>query len=358
MSAHRLYDIWFSTIRKLLPQERVTRVRTLAWMVVGLHVSQSAHLSGVARKLPLAAKLTSTTDRFRRFLNNKAFRVRTWYQPIARQLLAEAALGGTVRLIVDGTKLGAGHQLLMVALAYRRRALPIAWTWVKGSRGHSTTSKQLVLLSYVHSLMPDKVSVLLVGDCEFGAVAIARQLEAWHWGYVLRQQGDTRVCVSRTALIWQFFITLAAERSQCVWYERALVTIKHLYHANLLAYWERGQKEPWLLMTNLPDASSALTAYRRRMWVEEMFGDWKGHGVDVETTHLGRFQRLSRLVFVVALWYLWLVTRGAQAIKAGERALVDRRDRRDLSVFRIGLCTIARRCALNQRFGIRLLPGY
>jgi len=358
MSAHRLYDIWFGTIRKLLPQERVTRVRTLAWMVVGLYVSQSAHLSGMARTLPLAAKLTSTTDRFRRFLNNKAFRVRTWYQPIARQLLAQAALGGSVRLILDGTKVGAGHQLLMVALAYRRRALSIAWTWVKGSRGHSTTSKQLALLRYVHSLMPGKVCVVLVGDCEFGAVAMARQVAAWQWRYVLRQQGDTRVCVSRTALTWQCFVTLAAGRNQCVWYERALVTVKHLYHANLLAYWEPGQKEPWLLMTNLPDARSALHAYRRRMWIEEMFGDWKGHGVDIETTHLRRIQRLSRLVFVIALWYLWLVTRGSQAIKSGQRALVDRRDRCDLSVFRVGLYTIARRCALNQTFGIRLLPGY
>ena len=358
MSAHHLYDTWIGTIRKLLPQERVTRVRTLAWMVVGLYLSQSVHLSGMARKLPFAAKLTSTTDRFRRFLNNKAFRVRAWYQPIARQLLAEAALSGTVRLILDGTKVGAGHQLLMVALAYRQRALPIAWTWVKGSRGHSTTSQQLALLRYVRSLMPGKVRVVLVGDCEFGAVAMARQVAAWHWGYVLRQQGDTRVCVSRTALIWCHFVTLVTGRNKLVWYERALVTIKHLYHANLLAYWEPDQKEPWLLMTNLADARSALNAYRRRMWIEEMFGDWKGHGVDIETTHLRRIQRLSRLIFIVALWYFWLVTRGAQAIKSGARALVDRRDRRDLSVFRIGLYMIARRCALNQSFGIRLLPGF
>jgi len=32
--------------------------------------------------------------------------------------------------------------------------------------------------------------------------------------------------------------------------------------------------------------------------------------------------------------YLWLVTRGSQAIKSGERYLVDRRDRRDRSLFR------------------------
>ena len=34
---------------------------------------------------------------------------------------------GEIRLIADGTKVGFNHQLLMIAIAYRRRALPIAW---------------------------------------------------------------------------------------------------------------------------------------------------------------------------------------------------------------------------------------
>jgi hypothetical protein len=46
----------------------------------------------------------------------------------------------------------------------------------------------------------------------------------------------------------------------------------------LLAYWEIGEKEPWRLATNLPDLSMTLRYYRRRMWIEEMFGDNKSHG--------------------------------------------------------------------------------
>ena len=36
-------------------------------------------------------------------------------------------------MVVDGTKVGFVHQLLMVAIAYGRRALPVASTWVKAS---------------------------------------------------------------------------------------------------------------------------------------------------------------------------------------------------------------------------------
>ena len=74
---------------------------------------------------------------------------------------------------------------LLVAIAYRRRAIPLAWTWVKGSRGHSTSHKQMALLAYVHGLIPANSKVLLVGDAEFGEVEVQKLLQKWHWKYVL-----------------------------------------------------------------------------------------------------------------------------------------------------------------------------
>jgi hypothetical protein len=56
-------------------------------------------------------------------------------------LQAMADTVGEIRLIADGTKVGFGHQLLMVSVAFRRRAIPIAWTWVRKSRGHSSAAK-------------------------------------------------------------------------------------------------------------------------------------------------------------------------------------------------------------------------
>jgi hypothetical protein len=149
LSAHHLYDTWFNRIRELLPAERITRARIVAWMVVGLYLSQSVHLSCIAWRLPFVAKLTSVADRFRRVIHNQAFAAHAWYQQIAEALLAEAARCGTVRLIVDGSKVGAAHQLLIVALAYRKRALPIAWDWVQCARGHSKVEMQLELLQWV-----------------------------------------------------------------------------------------------------------------------------------------------------------------------------------------------------------------
>ena len=101
----------------------------------------------------------------------------------------------------------------------------------------------------------------------------------------------------------------------------------------------------------------ALRAYRRRAWIEEMFGDIKGNGFDLESTHLHSFIRLSRLTLVVILLYDWLATTGVKSIKAGLRHLVDRKDRRDLSIFQIGWRIINRRLINGQPIPIPLFPA-
>ena len=77
-----------------------------------------------------------------------------------------------------------------------------------------------------------------------------------------------------------------------------------------------------------------------------MFGDMKKHGFDLELTMLRHFDRLSRLTLAVVLLYVWLVSTGTRTIRDGLRNLVDRNERRDLSIFQIGLRFIER-CVIN-----------
>ncbi len=308
MAVTRLYHSLISQIRHHLPDQHAYRVRNLAWMMVGIFYSKSVHLAKIANKIPGHAYRASREQRLRRFLKNPAVRVRSWYRPTAQQLLQAAADTGEIRLIIDATKVSAHHQLLMVALAYRRRALPIVWTWVRKSRGHSSGYKQLALLSYVRLLVPPQPLVT--------------------------RQGQAR------------------------WLENALLTQQHRHPCHLLAWWKRGEKEPWLLATNLPSSRTAKRYYCYRMWIEEMFADLKGSGFDLERSRLRYFLRLSRLTQVVAWLYLWLVAFGSAVIKQGRRKEVDHPHRRDLSIFRIGF-DMLERCLINQwLYHLRPLPYF
>jgi len=343
MPINHLYDTWKMRIMELRPGQRITQVRAFVWLIIGIYLSRSVNMSKVAGKIPGEAKLTSATRRLSRLLDNPAIRVRAWYEPIARQWLeAQFRSIGEIRLIVDGTKIGFGHQLLIVCLAYRKRSIPIAWTWAKHVRGHSDAGKQLALLAYVRKLLPKGAAVILVGDTEFGPVEVLRQLDTWGWFYVLRQKTSTHVWLKEQPG-WQDFDSFVQKPGQSVWLGPCYLTEYHIYPVNLLAHWEIGEKEPWCLATNLPDRQMTLSYYARRMWIEEMFGDFKKHGFDLESTMLRHFLRLSRLTLAVALLYVWLISIGGRTIRDGLRHLVDRTDRRDLSIFQIGLRLIERR---------------
>ena len=346
MSINHLYDTWKQRIMKLRPQQRITQVRNFTWLLVGIFQSRSVSLSRIAGKIPGRARLLSTTRRLSRLLANPAIGVREWYEPIAQEWLqTQSRCLGEIRLLVDGTKVGFAHQLLIVCLAYRKRAIPIAWTWVNHVRGHSTANLQLALLTTVRRLIPTGAPVLLVGDCEFGSIAVLRQLDKWGWFYVLRQKGDTGVWLP-TFNDWQPFGSLIHSPGQSSWLGSGYLAVCEIYPCNLLVHWGTGEKEPWLLATNFPDHQIALRFYKRRMWIEEMFGDFKKHGFDLEHTMLRHADRLSRLTLAVVLLYVWLVSIGTQTIRNGLRSLVDRTDRRDLCIFQIGL-RIIERCLCN-----------
>ncbi len=136
----------------------------------------------------------STTRRLTRFFANPAIHVRQWYRSVATDLIAQKAdTFAEIRLIADSTKVGHYRQLLIVPLAYRRRSLPLMWTWVRHQKGHSSAFLQVALLEYVHRLIGDGMPVILIGDSEFDAVEVLSAHDAWDWRYVVRQKGHCLV---------------------------------------------------------------------------------------------------------------------------------------------------------------------
>jgi hypothetical protein len=323
-------------------------VRNLAALISGMAASRAVGLSQIAAVLPGQAQLLSVVRRLDRFLENPAFTVRAWYEPVVRALL-QARPERTLYLIIDSTQIGLDKQWLVVALAYRRRALPIAWDWVAYAKGHSSAKQQLALLGYVHTLIPAGRSVLLVGDAEFGSLPVLQTLAQWGWEYVFRQKGQVLVHPNGLGA-WQKFHTLAPHPGTSRWCYHWRLSSHQAHCTHLVAHWAPGARQPWLLVTNLTSLPRALHAYRRRMWIEELFGDVKGHGVHFDATHLRDPEKLSRLAFAVVLLYLGCVAFGTHTLRQQVCPTVDRHERRDLSLFQIGWRLIQRRFANARRF--------
>jgi len=351
------YVKWQARLKQLIPDTCASRLKNFALLIVGIFASRSVYLSVLSRKVPIRAKKLSLAKRFKRFLDNPAVDVEAWYKPWATHLLASAGSGGHIHLVVDTTKVSAYKRLLMIAVAYQRRTLPIIWCWIDHPRGHGKVSQQTDLLKRLKPLIPPGVQVSLVGDSEFGHVDVIRLLEKWQWDYTLRQQGRTLYRQSHQAQ-WQRIDAFAIRPGQCFWLGQVFLTEKHAHPTQLVLYWKQGEKEPWYLATNQLSGLPAVRLYKRRMWIEEMFGDMKGHGFDLELSRLRTADRLSRLTLAVCILYVWLVTLGEHVLWHGLNSEVDRTDRQDLSIFRLGWDWLERRLTFDDPIPILLRPNF
>ncbi len=352
-----LYCTLHNVMMQRIPDECESRLSNLLWLMMGMFLARSVQLNLVARKLPLTARKLSTVQRLRRFLRNGAVQVREWYAPTAQALLLAAGSGGQVRLIMDSTKVSGRHRLIMVSVGYRRRSVPLAWIWARGARGHCTTQVQIKLLGYVQRRLPLGVQVSLVGDCEYGNPLLIEYLDHWGWAYALRQPGDHLVMTKGDGQ-WQRIEDLPLTSGETQWWGRVVLTRASAYPVNLVLHWQPGQKEAWYLATSCLTPQSTLALYRRRMWIEEMFGDMKIPGFDLEASHLRHFLRLSRLTLAVCLLYVWLIALGEYVLTQALAPEVDRHDRRDLSIFRLGWDFLERRLALSDPIPLVFIPSF
>jgi hypothetical protein len=353
----RLYSSLYLRLVQVWPGECDSRIINMVYLLMGIWGARSVQTGRIAAHIPVKAKKMSLVRRLERFLSNGAVRVRAWYKPIAHGIIAAASTVGEIHLVLDTTKVSTYHRLLMVGVAYRRRVLPLAWTWVQAPRGHSSTHKQVALLSYVRGLIPSGIRVSLVGDCEFGHTAVLRAMHTWRWDYALRQSGHLLVQLPKTQS-WVRLDSLLTGRSNCRFIAGVKLTAVHAIETNVMLCWDKRYPEPWLLATNLTRPRLILRLYHRRSWIENMFGDLKDNGFDFERSALRHFLRLSRLTLAVCLLYVWFLAFGTQLVKTGLHLQVDRTDRRDLSLFRIAWDSLHRALLWALPFDVLFQPFF
>lgn len=352
----QLYHKILGQLCKWLPEERVTRKRNLALMVTGLYLSAAVHLSRIVSKWPVEAKAPSLVNRLQLFLDNERLTPRDCYRPLAANLIA--ALAGTeLRLVVDITKVGFDHRAMVVGVAYRRRTLPLAWSVHKGSIGNVPVNRIIELLEEVYALVPYGYPVELVADCGFRSADLVRWLREREWHFVIRQPGNTKVRLLSGQ--WRFLRDFPIQSGQThiigsVWIART----NPCGPVWLVLHWGKGEEEPWFLVSDraMQKPRPLIKAYKLRMWMEEMYGDMKKHGFNLETTQLRDAKRIERLMLGVCIAFVWLITLGSWVVKNGYRHLIDVKSRRDKSYFRLGWDWVARCISLGYPLRLHFKP--
>ncbi|WP_287314676.1 hypothetical protein [Moorena sp. SIO1G6] len=94
----------------------------------------------------------------------------------------------------------------------------------------------------------------------------------------------------------------------------------HSLDCTLLANWESGYADPWLILTDLSPQQAQICWYSMRSWIECLFKDIKRGGLGWHHTFRSdpglsatlREQRAERLWLAIATATLWLVSVGGE----------------------------------------------
>jgi hypothetical protein len=337
----RVYRTIRTAMKQLYPTEPKGNtgrmLTTLAALVSGIVLGKSCQLPSIARKAPDHAKADSRIKRYSRWVQNERIDHQRYYLPFVRELLEHLAQIRELVFVIDGSEVGQECITLMISLIYGKRALPITWLVVKGSKGHLSERLHLDLLSQLQAILPENCQAIFLGDGEFDGIELQAALQSFNFHYVCRTAKNTQLY--EDGLLFSFTDLCLRPGDQIsipnVWFTR-----EGYGPVTVIARWGRGFAEPIFLVTNFELPDEAIYWYKKRFQIETFFSDEKSRGFYLQKSHLSNPRRLCILMIAACLAYLWIIYLGLVALRKDLVKMIHRSDRCDWSLFRLGLALL------------------
>lgn len=311
-----------------------------------IHLLQSIKevtLEKLANALPLAIKFQSRRKRIQRFLSLPNLTIEKVWFPIVKEWLSTYLRDEKIiYLAIDRTN-WSRINLFVVSVIWDKRAVPIYFTLLP-KLGSSNLTEQQKLLSQVIPIF-NNYKVCILGDREFCSVKLAKYLQNLNVYFCLRLKKNEFIEVEKDIFVELKSLGLAPGTSFFIKGVKVTKT-RGFISFNVAAKWKRkingvAPKEGWFILTNFDSLELAISAYKQRFDIEEMFRDFKKGGYNLEDTNV-ESDRFISLVLLIAIAYTSATIQGRHIKRKGIQKYVARtkersRSERRHSSFYIGL---------------------
>jgi Transposase DDE domain len=312
-----------------LPALRPAQHRGLAEWVAGVVAAGSGCEAAILSALaPLGVEPQALRSRLREFVYDGAERaapcaisleVEACFAPLLAWIVAWWS-GDTLPLAIDATSLRDRQVVLSLSVLYRGSAIPVAWV-VLPHRGKGAWIPELErLLALVAPAVPATMTVLVLTDRGLWSPRLWRQMRDLGWHPLMRIRPDATF--APTGQRRQRAHELIPGAGWC-WVGAGIAfkeKAKQLA-ATLVVVWGRGQREPWLLLTDLEPEAVDGSWYGLRVWIELGFRALKSLGWHWERTRRTDPARIARHWLVLAIATLLSLAVGTRLEDAAQRGI-------------------------------------
>ena len=327
-------------VQDLFPDLHGHQVKTLSEAVLAMIAVGHSQLSRMALVDFGTATVPSGERRFQRLVANVRLNMPELVEVWSGAVLADPS---QMTLILDETPKHNDLRAMKLCRQVRGRAVPVIWSCYKpDALPMPQDALVLDLLQRAAEAMSANSEPTLLADRGLSWPEVLDFCVEHHWHYVLRVQSQTRVKLDDGRVL---SIGELVPKCGNTWRGQGCVFKKAGWRrTNIVAYWAGTAKEPWLLISDLPPSRLRCQQYRKRMRVEESFRDEKSHGFQWQQSRIRDPSHAMRLLLVMALAMRYLIRLGQYLIRSGQRTKFERQDRRNLSVFQLGLRSVLHCC--------------
>src|SRR5262245_45005203 len=319
---HPVYQ-WTHIVTTHFPHLSKSQARVLALWSLGMVVARSCALSAVSVLLAqwLDRKANTVRQQLREFCyeipakrgaDRQEVVVETCFAPLLAWVLSWWE-GHQLALAVDATTLGQRFVVLALSVLYRGCAIPVAWTVLPAGQKHAWRGEWLRMLRQVRAAVPRRFFVLVLADRGLYARWLFRRIVRLGWHPLLRINGGGTFRPAPSARYQPLRSLVPQPGTQWAGAGTAFVGPRRRLNCTLLARWEEGYADPWLLLTDLAPTAGEACWYGLRAWIEQGFKITQRAGWQWQRTRMTDPHRAARLWLAVAVATLWLLSVGGAA---------------------------------------------
>lgn len=221
--------------------------------------------------------------------------------------------GTQLALAIDATTLGQRFVVLVVSVVYRGCAIPVAWTVLPATEPHAWRGEWLRMLRQVRAVVPRRFFVIVLADRGLYARWLFQRIVRLGWHPLLRITTGGTFRPTKSVRYRPLRELVPQTGTQWVGTGPAFQGARRRLNCTLLARWDEGYKDPWLLLTDLAPSAGEACWYGLRAWIEQGFKITKRGGWQWQRTRMTDPQRAARLWLAVAVATLWLLSVGGLA---------------------------------------------
>jgi hypothetical protein len=221
--------------------------------------------------------------------------------------------GTQLALAVEATTLGQRFVVLVVSVVYRGCAIPVAWTVLPATENHAWRGEWLRMLRQVRVVVARRFFVIVLADRGLYARWLFQRIVRLGWRPLLRINTGGTFRPAASAHSQPLRELVPPPGTQWAGMGTAFQGPRRRLNCTLLARWDEGYRDPWLLLTDLAPSAGEACWYGLRAWIEQGFKITKRGGWQWPRTRMSDPQRAARLWVAVAVAPLGLLSVGGLA---------------------------------------------